>query len=226
VQHLLAPSFGLAERIEEVARIGRPFGWTAIGCAGLFERCARLLGDRWQQEACSDLEVTLALGTLQAALHTMRSAPTASSDALDEAPKVLVATLPAEPHRLGVALDCEVLRLAGWRVANDDVDNVDDLQRLVGDQWLDALDLSLSAVFRREHWLPRLADTIASLRAASQNPKLVVIVGGRLFAEDRDSWITVGADAASASAADLPASIALALRQARIQWSAQPRMVS
>ena len=226
VQRLLAPSHNLAEAIEQVEAIGRPFGWTAIGCAGLFERCAQLLGDRWQEDVCSDLDVTLALGTLQAALHSMPLAPAASVETLDRAPKVLVATFPGELHRLGAALDRDVLGLAGWTVTSDDPANADDLQRLVGDQWLDALDLTLSGALRREHWLPRLAATIAGARAASCNPQLVVTVGGRLFAEDRDAWASVGADAGSVSAAGLGASIVMALRQVRVDWPVPARLAS
>jgi hypothetical protein len=71
---------------------------------------------------------------------------------------------------------------------------------MVDDTWFDALDLSLSVAFRREHWLPRVTATIAKVRAASRNPGLVVIVGGRAFTEMSGAAALVGADAGSASA--------------------------
>jgi hypothetical protein len=75
------------------------------------------------------------------------------------------------------------------------------------------LDLSLSAAFRREHWLPRLTKTIDAARHASRNPTLVVVVGGRVFAEHVALGAQVGADAASTTALHVDQSIMDGLRK-------------
>ena len=67
----------------------------------------------------------------------------------------------------------------------------------MSEAWIDVLDLSLSAAFRRKDALPRLARTIAHARRASRNPALVVIVGGRAFVEAGAAGPDVGADLAS-----------------------------
>jgi hypothetical protein len=72
---------------------------------------------------------------------------------------------------------------------------------MVAETWFDVLDLSLSPSFQREHWLPRMAETIAQARSASLNPALVIVVGGRAFVEHPEAGATVGADASSPSAA-------------------------
>ena len=60
--------------------------------------------------------------------------------------------------------------------------------------------MSLSAAFQRVDWLPRLARTIESARQASQNPAMLVVVGGRVFADDFASGPKVGADMTSRTA--------------------------
>lgn len=214
VQVLLEPNRPLAHDIDRLAAIARPLGWSAPACADLFEQAARRLGDCWSMDACTDLQVTMALATLRAALFAMDETSSAGPALTDEPAQVLVAALPGEPHGLSAALDGETLRLAGWDVTETNAGTIRDLQRRLRARHYDALDLSLSCVHRREHWLPRLADAIAQARSASRNPDLAVIVRGRLFAEEPERWKTVGADAGCASATQLAQTIGAALRPA------------
>jgi hypothetical protein len=128
---------------------------------------------------------------------------------------VLIVPEPGELHRLGAALDSLVLGSAGWDTQCDYP--VDDraLQDLLAATWFDALDLSLSIALRREHWLPRLTETITRARVASQNPSLVVVVGGRVFLETARSGSDVGADAVSTTSATVARSIMKTLGVAR-----------
>jgi hypothetical protein len=133
----------------------------------------------------------------------MDQMPVTSPVVGEAAPQVLVAPMPSEPHGLSAALDGETLRLAGWPVTEAIAPTVRDLRRRLRTQHYDVLTLSLSCVHRRESWLPRLADAIAQARNAARNPDLVVVVRGRLFAEEPESWRVVGADAGCASATEL-----------------------
>ncbi len=214
VQVLLAPSYSIPEEIERIVAIARPFGWTAVACADLFQASARLLGDRLTADSCSELDVTLALGTLQAALYTMHDVPATGLAGQGKPPSVLVAPLPGETHHLGAALDREVLWLIGLAVDCEHPNGTGELEQMLAGQWFDVLDLGLSCVIRREHWLPRLTQTIAQARAASCNPQLAVMVAGRLFSEDAEAWQAVGADAGAVSAADLRSTVDAALRHA------------
>jgi hypothetical protein len=125
---------------------------------------------------------------------------------------VLVVPQPGEPHMLCAALDAELLWQAGWAAHCEFPTSDDDLQDIVAGQWFDALDLSLSAAFRRDHWLPRMNRTIASARSASRNPALVVVAGGRVFAEKAGVAEQVGADACSTTALRVGPLILQALR--------------
>jgi len=139
--------------------------------------------------------VAIGLCHLQSAMRRIndRLAPAAMPGF--DARSVLVAPQPGERHMLCAALDSEILWQAGWDAycAFPSTDKA--LQDLLAQEWFDALDLSLSASFRREHWLPRIAKTIAGARQASCNPALAIVIGGRLFSEQPDFSDAVGADA-------------------------------
>ena len=172
---------------------------------------------------CADVEVTVALATLRAALYAMDETLPEGPRLTDEPRQVLVASMPGEPHGLSAAIDGETLRLAGWDVTEAIAPTIGDLQCRLGARHYDALDLSLSCVHRREHWLPRLADAIDRARRASRNPNLAVIVRGRLFTEEPERWRTVGADGGCASATQLTQTIGAALRRVDVVGRAAAR---
>ncbi len=166
----------------------------------LIEPVARALGDLWGEDGCTEIDVTLGLVRMQTAVRLLNAGSPAQLPPPMHAPAVLIAPEPGELHGLGAALDSDLLWQAGWTPQCAFPANDKALQDLVAKTWFDVLDLSLSAAFRREHWLPRLTQTIAQARRASRNPALVVIVGGRVFVEQRDAGSNVGADLASTTA--------------------------
>jgi hypothetical protein len=173
--------------------------------AALFEPAARALGDLWRQDVCSELDVTIGLSRLQTAIRVLGAQPM-DAGAVEAFPvtaghpAVLVVPEPGELHVLGAALDTDTLNRAGWAPHSEFPATDKALQDLLHTTWYDALDLSLSAVFNREHWLPRVGETIQRARRASLNPSLLVVVGGRVFTEQSDAATTVGADAFSVTA--------------------------
>jgi hypothetical protein len=112
-------------------------------------------------------------------------------------PNVLIVPAPGETHHLVAALDTWWLSGKGWAPQHRFPVNNRALEDLVADTWVDVLDLSLSAAFQRSDQLPRLRASIALARRASRNAELLVVVGGRAFAERRSKGLDVGADLAS-----------------------------
>jgi hypothetical protein len=119
---------------------------------------------------------------------------------------------------LGAALDAEMLWQAGWSPRVEFPSSSSALDTLVASTWIDAIDLSLSTSFQRDHRLAQVGKTIASARLASLNPDVVVVVSGRAFSDltqTRDSGATVhriGADGTFGSAAQAQSAILQALR--------------
>jgi hypothetical protein len=183
--------------------------------ATLFEPAARSLGDLWNEDSCSEFDVTLGLSRLQTAVRLLAGAALPPMQTGIAQPLVLITPEPGEIHGLGATMDSEVMWNAGWSPHLEFPEDDKALQDLLSGTWFDVLDLSLSAAFRRDSWLPRLTKTIAGARAASRNPALVVAVGGRVFNEEKAAGISVGADLASKTALHVDRSILEAMRMAQ-----------
>jgi hypothetical protein len=175
---------------------GRSLGQLA---ASLFEPVARRLGDLWADDICSEFDVTFGLCQLQTLVRLL-SAPCPNTTPVARGPRTLIAPEPGELHRLGAVLDRIILESAGWAPVCAYPEDDAALYNLLSDNWFDVLDLSLSTAFRREQDVPRVANTIAQARHASQNPALMVTVGGRLFTEQSTAGVQVGADVAHTTA--------------------------
>ncbi len=182
--------------------------------ATLFEPAARRLGDLWTEDACSEFDVALGLARIQGAVRMLSPDLIRRRSRPLPGPEVLIAPEPGELHRLGATLDSEVMWNVGWNPHCEYPADDHALQDLLAATWFDVLDLSLSVALRREHWLPRLAKTIAAARTASRNPALLVVVGGRMFAERQAFGRQVGADMASLTALHVDESIMQGLRRA------------
>jgi len=181
----------------------------AIGklAATLFEPAARSLGDLWGEDFCSEFDVTVGLCRMQTAVRLLTAGCAPRPPSRLHQPLVLIAPEPGELHRLGAALDRTVLENAGWQPHCEYPSDDNALDELLNTTWFDVLDLSLSAAFRREQSMPKLRETIAQARRVSRNPALVIVVGGRMFNEEKAAGQAVGADASTATALNVNRSI-------------------
>jgi methanogenic corrinoid protein MtbC1 len=173
--------------------------------ASLLEPAARRLGDMLKDEGNNGLDLTIALSRLQSAVRLLgvESLNPFGHHHGGAEPSVLVVPLPGEIHGLGAALDSEAMWQEGWSPQSEFPVSDEALQKIVKGHWFDVLDLSLSVSLRREHWLQRMATTIEMARRASMNPALIILAGGRVFAEDGATADTVGADGANKTASTI-----------------------
>ncbi len=169
----------------------------------LLEPAARRLGDLWRQDVCSELDLTIGLSHLQSAVRLLAAdwLPALPMQALP--PAVLVVPLPGELHGLGAALDSEAMWHEGWSPQAEFPRDDAALRKILSAGWFDVLDLSLSVALRREHWLPRITETVRLARRAARNPAMIITVGGRLFAEHAASAADVAASSAIVTAAEI-----------------------
>jgi methanogenic corrinoid protein MtbC1 len=175
--------------------------------ATLLEPAARRLGDLWLADSCSEFDMTIALSHLQSAVRLLGTEFLQHPLHPEHAPHVLVVPLPGELHSLGAALNSEAMWHEGWSPQSEFPTDNAALQRLLKADWFDVLDLTLSVALQREHWLPRLAETIRLARRESRNPGLIVMVGGRLFADEAATGTDVAANGSSATASHITGDI-------------------
>jgi hypothetical protein len=192
-----------AAAIERVQELRGVMGSTPRLYASLLEPAARSLGDMWNEDICSEFDLTLGLCRLQTAVRLLAVEPRGVFPGRLAKPAVLIVPEPGEFHRLAAAMDGSILSNAGWSPECAFPDNDSALGEMLAGAWFDVLDLSLSVALRQEKSLPRLAATIAMARRASRNPSLLVVVGGRVFHETCLAGVKVGADAASHSSGNV-----------------------
>jgi methanogenic corrinoid protein MtbC1 len=172
-------------------------------CRNLLEPAAHLLGDWWCDDHCDSFAVTIALSKLQNLARSLEASQIGVRRVEITGQRVLISPPPHETHMLGATLLGSFFRQAGWSVQAEFPQSDAELMRLVSTRWFDAIALTLSDVFTRRERLAALVKTITDVRAASRNPTMAVIVGGRAFRTEptRDAG-RVGADVHYTSAGD------------------------
>jgi methanogenic corrinoid protein MtbC1 len=171
--------------------------WRAAGCpvervfAELVGPAARELGLLWEEDACDFTDVTVGVGRLQQLLRELSPAYGAEVEPPVDGRRILLLPAPGEQHTLGLSMVSEFFRHAGWDVVGGIVSSGLDPVETVQAEWFDVLGLS-AGHHARVQWL---RDCIDSVRRASRNQAIGVLVGGPLFASTETSALSVGADA-------------------------------
>ena len=134
---------------------------------------ARLLGDEWLDDRRSFTEVTLGLNTLHQVVHIL-----GPSFAVAPAPRgsVILVAAPAEQHTLGIYLLAEFLRRDGWGVQVDPNMPLATLLSLVKAEHVEMVGISVS----NTDLVAPLTRMVSSVRKASKNTDLTVMLGGSL----------------------------------------------
>lgn len=192
------------EGVESLVRARRAAGEdTGELCRVLLEPAAHLLGDWWCADRCNSFEITVALSKLQNLVRSLEVGTAGGVRVAIPGQRVLISPPPREPHMLGAVVLGGFFRQAGWSVHAEFPKSDDELMGLVSAHWFDAIALTLSDVFTRRERLKALVKTIAEIRAASRNPTMAVLVGGRAFrTSGTNETRNVGADVHYGSASE------------------------
>ena len=165
----------------------------------LFAPAARHFGELWDEDCADPARVTLGVGRLQRLMRQLGPGFASEADIPPKDRRVVLAHHPSEQHVFGLSMLAEFFRRDGWEVVGGPTGTPLELERRVSSQWIDVVGLSVGG----EVFLPWLRSTITALRAASRNPRIIVMVGGPLFTL-HPHWVhEVDADA-TADAANAP----------------------
>lgn len=158
---------------------------------GLLAPVARRLGEMWEQDACDFTAVTVGLCCLQQVVLEHSSTFQPRFGSRDQERRILLAPVPGEQHSFGLLMVGEFFRRQGWEVCSGTGTTVRELVAMVRKEWFTMIGFSLSCDQRLEI----LASAIRDIRRASRNPHLGVLVGGKVFNEQPELAVLVGADA-------------------------------
>ena len=156
----------------------------------LLAPAARYLGELWEDDRCDFIEVTMGLWRLQEVVREIsaRLPPDRRPDCGSR--HALFAAMPGEQHSFGTVLIDETFRRDGWKTeALLDSTRPELIERIARD-WFDVVGLTVS----RDCNIDPLPHLIRALRSVSRNPRIVVMVGGRVFMGDPSLAAAVGAD--------------------------------
>jgi MerR family transcriptional regulator, light-induced transcriptional regulator len=185
---------GSVEDLEDfVVEITRDGSTTESIYLDLMAPAARLLGQYWEDDKCSFVDVTMGLGRLQTLLYRLSATHEAGTIPVEKGPKALFLTPEGSQHSLGIRMIEELFRQAGWRTACEINTPTATLVDLVAQEAFDLVGLSLST----EGQVEQARDIIHQIRAASRNRAVQFILGGKLVVDDPGLTARLGADMAA-----------------------------
>jgi MerR family transcriptional regulator, light-induced transcriptional regulator len=166
----------------------------------LMAPAARELGERWENDTASFVEVALGVSRMHRILRQFDEVPSHLWSYAGEGRHALLLPAPGEKHSFGLRLVQEFLLRESWTVTNQPVDDLDELGQMVAREHFDIVGLSLSGETNIDAFL----SAIRVIRYRSKNRQVKVIVGGHLFVERPDLIESCGADS---YAVDAPATV-------------------
>lgn len=162
----------------------------------LLAPAARLLGEYWESDRCDFLDVTMALWRLQEVVHELAGRLPAERLPGSGASRALFATMPGDHHSFGTVVIDELFRREGWLTDRMSEATTAELLRRVSEDWWDLIGLTVTC----DCHIAPLGSVIGALRNVSRNPRVCVMVGGRVFAGDPELAREVGADGTAGDA--------------------------
>jgi MerR family transcriptional regulator, light-induced transcriptional regulator len=168
----------------------------------LMAPAARILGERWEEDRASFVEVALGVARMHRILREFDGVPSHLWSNAGFGRHALLLPAPGELHSFGLRLVQEFLLRESWTVTNKPVEDVKQLGQLVASEHFDIVGLSLSGQTLEEPFLA----AIRIIREKSKNRHVKIIVGGHLFVERPDLIDSCGSDA---YAVDAPATVTI-----------------
>lgn len=168
----------------------------------LMAPAARVLGERWEQDQASFVEVALGVARMHRILREFDGVPSHLWSDAGFGRHALLLPAPGELHSFGLRLVQEFLLRESWTVTNQPVATVEELGDLVAYEFYDIVGLSLSGQTNVQAFM----DSIRMIRQKSKNKHVKIIVGGHLFVERPELIESCGSDA---YAVDAPATVTI-----------------
>lgn len=148
----------------------------------------RQIGVLWEEDRLSFVDVTTKAAHLQQMMRRLATELAVTSPRTTR--RLLLAPVPGEQHTFGLFVLAEMFLRAGWATLVEPAATWEELHHDVAVQQFDAIGLSVGS----ERMLEGMAESVASLRSASQSPDLRVFLGGWAFQATQEPLDGYGAD--------------------------------
>ncbi|MEX1251799.1 MAG: cobalamin-dependent protein [Hyphomonas sp.] len=196
---LLSDDEQSAGRLAE-AQIGRGHELPTL-MIELFASSARELGEMWNEDQISFVEVTVGVCRLHQIVHNLTGQPDAPADiGKNGSPSILIASAPGEQHVFGVLVASELFRQHEWTVFSETSGDPALICQHLANQRFDIAGISAS----HDGVVRDLPGLIKTLRRTSRNPSVKLLVGGPLFEHSPHIAREIGADGIAGRGLDAP----------------------
>ncbi len=156
----------------------------------LLAPAARHLGALWDDDRCDFIDVTMGLWRLQEVVHELSGRAPGDHRGDGNLRRALFASLAGDSHSFGTVVIDEMFCANGWLTDRLNEASSDELMARVRDDSFDLLGLTITC----DCHIAPLPSIVRAVRASSRNPRICVMVGGRVFAQNADLAAAVGAD--------------------------------
>ncbi len=184
---------GLMEQVEGFLARGASVESVLVD---LLAPAARQLGVWWEEDSCDFVDVTMGLWRLQQVVYELSARFPGKAPVADRSRKALFTVFPGSQHSFGTVVVDEVFRRQGWTTTCLTNASEGQLAKLVSDHAFDLVGITIA----HNHEAERAGAVIASLRTASRNPAMGVMVGGRVLLGSPELVPQMGADATAPDA--------------------------
>jgi len=143
----------------------------------LIPEIARQFGKQWEDDSLSFADVSMGVNKLERVIHKLDYLFQANQLNRQQNKAIFITGFPGSQHSLGSLIFANFLIFSGWQVHRPNQVNLDSIVHGVSSKMLQAIAISIST----NEQLDRLPDLINTLRQKSQNPKIIVLIGGPLY---------------------------------------------
>ena len=193
-----AAARGDGEALASAIRLKQANGQTSEQlCLTFLTLVARRLGEWWEEDRCTFVEVTLGMIVLHQQLRELAPG-LVTSGAVGGGRSALMMTAIGSQHSMGIAMVAEFFRAAGWAISDETIPSEAALIRRVSEQWFGLVAISVGSSSN----IPGLAGHISAIRAHSRNREVAVMLGGPALLSHPELALAAGADATAPDAAE------------------------
>jgi len=156
----------------------------------LIPAIARKLGEQWEDDSLSFADVSIGVNKLERVIYKLDYLFQANQLDRQQNKAIFITGFPGSQHSLGSLIFANFLIFSGWQVHRPNQVNLDSIIHGVSSKALQAIAISVSTSEQLEQ-LPSLIDL---LRQKSQNPKIIVLIGGPLYNKMPDAFDHIQAE--------------------------------
>jgi len=156
----------------------------------LIPEIAKKLGKQWEEDTLSFAEVSIGVSKLERAIHKLDYLFQASQLEKRQNKSIVISSFPDSQHSLGTLILSNFFTHSGWQVYRPTNNSLHSIIHEIEAKHHDVLGISISTYEQ----LQQLPSLIQLLKEKSNNPQIIVLIGGPLYNKAPEKFNHIQAD--------------------------------